>query len=189
MNKAAAHSELLIAGASDYPQAFAAVSEFVRSVKTMLQEAVEAEVPHLSNSMAVHIPKELKFRLHPSKIGTGEADGVNAKIGFAIWGDPDWRQYFYVNWDEGTGAEKTLSLSVTVKFLRDMQAPVLAKAKVKTTKVPFQIEVEGKEVYIWRPIAQSDIVSLGSTMREMLKVWADAWRDAGGLKSFLTKAS
>jgi hypothetical protein len=189
-------NELLLAGAHEYPQALAALNEFVRSTKTMVQEAVESELPYLSKAMGVNISKNLKLRLKPTaRIGVAGTDGVNAKIGFAIWGDPDWRQYFYVSWNEDLGKQDLVSLSVTLKFMRDSQSSVAATAKSKLeaakskqkAKLYYQIDADAKEVYLWRDIPQKDLESLSSMMREMLRVWADTWRAAGGVKPLLTK--
>ena len=137
-------------------------------------------------SLGVEIPQELRVRMSPAKLVVGGADDVVAKIGFAIWGDPDWRQYFYVTWDEDTRDQGTLSISVGLKFLRDSQAIVSAKAKLKTTKPPYEVGADSKEVYMWRTIAATDIVTLGPAMRELIRTWADSWKHAGGLKPFLT---
>ena len=138
--------------------------------------------------MGVRIPAELKTRVTPSKVDAGGGDGVSAKVGFAIWGDPDWRQYFYLDWDDETQETGTLSISVSLKFLQDPNGPSQSKARLRAPQQPYVIDAAGKEVYMWRRFAQDDLVNLDTVLSNLIRAWADAWREMGGIKPFLEGA-
>ena len=102
------------------------------------------------------------------------------RIGFAVWADPDWRQYFYLRW----GKDK-LSISVSLKFLRNPNGPSAALGKLKMAHSGIKIKTVGKEISVEQIILLSEIGALSKTMSDLIRAWADAWRAIGGVKALL----
>lgn len=178
--------ELLKSGAISYPQAFAAMLEFCRVISTMIREAFEQNVSRLSEAMAVPLSvSDLKGRAKPSSIhpDNAGADGVRAQIGFAIWGDPDWRQYYYLTWEKSG-----IWISAGIKF-KDESAAAKIVSSVRQHGEGELIWQDGHIVGIKQKLDPEEILELQSRMSDLLTRWERLWRSIGGIGGCLPPRS
>lgn len=176
-------SELLKAGATSYPQAFAAMIEFCRLTSSMMRTSLEENVAGLSKAMRVPLSvSDLKGRATPSSIHPDSAgiDGTKAQIGFAIWGEPDWRQYYYVTWNKSG-----VSISARIRFKREQSAVARTVSALRRHGLGDMLWQDGNVVGIAQKVEPEDLPQLHARMNDLLSRWTKFWESAGGIDGCL----
>jgi len=178
--KTTERSELIKAGAKSYPQAFAALCEFCRMTANMLRLSVEQNLGQMSKSMALGTlsPSDLRGRANPSSIhpDAQASDGIEAKIGFTLWGDPVWRQYYFVTW-----GKNGLSLSASIKFLKNSDANDKVSTALHAHGFEKKIYHNSNRVGIFCTINPDELVDLPKHMNALLIDWSTFWNSVGGI--------
>jgi hypothetical protein len=154
------------------------MSEFCRVASEMIRLSIEADAQFLSKAMGEKISAaDLRGRARPSSIHPDAvaADGTKAQFGFAIWRDPAWRQYYYLNWDK-----VGLSVSALIKFKDDNSVTKVLSA-LRNHGFGDRVQEKGNIVGIVRRLEPDDLADLPVHMHELLLEWCKFWESVGGI--------
>ena len=115
--------------------------------------------------------------IHPDSVGT---DGVEARIGFAVWGEPDWRQYYYLSWDKSG-----MWVSARIRFKKDEEAAARTVTALRKHGFGEALWQEGKDVGIAQKLEPEDLPHLPARMNDLLIRWTKFWASVGGIDACL----
>jgi hypothetical protein len=175
------NSSLIIEGMKSYPQALAAVTEFVSSVASTIREVVTDDESDLSDALGVKITDEsLTDYVRPNRLtGSGSEDKL---IGVRFDKRPEmgWSLYFYVWWS------RTAEFGISLYF---NDAQVAASVSNSLAQIPGGkcLSAGSRELYFSRPLAMSESNEFKEIVKAGVQDFSAALNKAGGFKKLSKK--
>jgi hypothetical protein len=182
-------SELLVEGSKSYPQALAALREFRELVWTTVRTAVRNDLNLIAKSLGIEIAaSEIATRARPDELGSTEIDGENANLGVVIRREKKegWNLYYTLCWSvEEEDAPFYFAASIWFKqsALGDKAYRAIQKTRTSLPVLYEDYENKGSEVIMKRKLASEDMAQLPSVVSEVIREWAKAWSQVGGVEA------
>ena len=170
-------SQLLIAGAKSYPEAFAVLEEFRLSAQQIVESEVEGRKRAIAKLFAIPIDAfEIRPRFRPPQIGS--KNKMWASIGVAIRRDEcGWRQYHHLHW-EGSA----FGFFSSIRFPKDEARGERVWRNLRDLKPKLPLGFENREVYICREIDPKDMARMAEVVGKVIDEWIRLWQKGGSLK-------
>lgn len=175
-------TDLLVAGARYYPQAFVAIREYRRNIREAWRTVLESRLGKISKVMAISLDSDkLIDHAIPESFRSSHASADWAQLGLKIK-TPQWRIYFLVEFEE----EKTY-MWIQLRVAGEDKAQAVYEMLMKRLRRPFEIHHKKSVLALYREISPDQMRHLEKACAQICDEWCFLWKGSGGLNKIASK--